>query len=106
MSIQSINNKNTSGYNTPDSEPESFVDIHPTAQRRPYTLTVQSENTLYSDEHITSKYVNRGAAATVVDGQLRVTPTAQVYEFQTKRAVGKTGLVSHFSRTFPIRPVY
>lgn len=84
---------NTSGYNTPDSQLESFVPIHPTAARRPNTITVQSENTVYTEETITSKFFNRGADVSVSDGQYTVTPTVQSYEFQTKRNVGKTGFV-------------
>ncbi|KAF8655881.1 hypothetical protein AX16_002866 [Volvariella volvacea WC 439] len=83
----------TTGYNTPESELEGFVDIHPTAVRRPYTLTVQSERTAYTDEHITSKFVNRGASVSLTDGQFIVTPTTEEYEFQTERAPGKTGLL-------------
>ncbi|CAA7260317.1 unnamed protein product [Cyclocybe aegerita] len=84
---------NTSGYNTPDSELESVLPIHPTAVRRPNAITVQSENTLYSDEHITAKFFNRGSEVTVTDGHFSVKPTVQEYEFQTKRAVSKTGLM-------------
>ncbi|KAF8058617.1 hypothetical protein FPV67DRAFT_510476 [Lyophyllum atratum] len=83
----------TSGYNTPESQLESILPIHPTAVRRPHAITVQSENTLYSDEHITSKFFNRGSNVTVSDGHFTITPTVQPYEFQTKRAVGKTGLM-------------
>nr|GAT60864.1 predicted protein [Mycena chlorophos] len=82
---------NDSGYNTPDLE--SVLPIHPTAARRPNYLTVQSQNTSYSDEFITSKFVNRGASVNVSNGQFLVTPTAQTYEFQTKRTVSKTGLM-------------
>ncbi|KAF8161562.1 hypothetical protein B0H34DRAFT_673466 [Crassisporium funariophilum] len=84
---------NTSGYNTPESELESILPIHPTAVRRPNAITVQSENTLYSDEHITAKFTNRGSEVTVSDGHFTITPTVQEYEFQTKRAVSKTGLM-------------
>lgn len=83
----------TSGYNTPDSQLESILPVHPTAARRPHAVTVQSENTLYSDEYITSKFVNRGSAVTVTDGQYLIKPTSQTYEFQTKRNVSKTGLM-------------
>ncbi|KAH9485802.1 Inositol-3-phosphate synthase [Psilocybe cubensis] len=83
----------TSGYNTPESELESVLPVHPTAARRPHAITVQSENTQYTDEHITSKFVNRGSEVTVVDGQYNIKPTVQEYEFQTKRAVSKTGLM-------------
>jgi myo-inositol-1-phosphate synthase len=86
----------TSGYNTPDSELESILPIHPTAVRRPYAITVQSENTVYSDEHITAKFANRGSEVTVSDGNLTIKPTIQKYEFQTKRAVSKTGSVIFF----------
>jgi len=83
----------SSGYNTPDSELESIVPVHPTAVRRPDYITVQSENTLYTDNHITAKYLNRGADVLVSDGQFTVTPTVKPYEFQTTRKVGKTGYV-------------
>jgi myo-inositol-1-phosphate synthase len=81
----------SSGYNTPESELESIVPVHPTAVRRPYSVVVQSENTTYSDDHITAKFVNRGASVQVVDGQYVVTPTVQSYEFQTESKVSKTG---------------
>ncbi|KAF8804710.1 Myo-inositol-1-phosphate synthase [Phlegmacium glaucopus] len=83
----------TSGYNTPESQLESVLPIHPTAVRRPHVVTVQSENTLYSDDHITAKFVNRGSEVTVADGHFTITPTVQDYEFQTKRVVSKTGLL-------------
>lgn len=84
---------NTSGYNTPDSQLESVIPVHPTAIRRPHAIAVQSENTLYTDEHITAKFVNRGTDVTVSNGQYLVTPTVQEYEFQTKRTPSKTGLM-------------
>ncbi|KAJ7227062.1 hypothetical protein GGX14DRAFT_628005 [Mycena pura] len=83
----------SSGYNTPDSDLESILSVHPTAARRPHYLTVQSENTLYTADHITAKFVNRGSTVTVSDGQFLVSPTAQTFEFQTKRTVSKTGLL-------------
>ncbi|KAJ6494724.1 hypothetical protein C8R47DRAFT_1043247 [Mycena vitilis] len=83
----------TSGYTTPESELESLLPIHPTAVRRPHAIVVQSENTLYSEDHITAKYVNRGASVAVNNGQFTVTPTFQSYEFQTKKTVSKTGLM-------------
>jgi hypothetical protein len=88
-----MSSTHTSGYNTPDSELESILPIHPTAVRRPHAITVQSENTVYSDEHITAKFVNRGSEVTVSDGHFTVKPTVQEYEFQTRRAVSKTGSV-------------
>lgn len=84
----------TSGYNTPESQLESVLPVHPTAVRRPHAITVQSENTLYSDEHITAKFIDRGSEVTVTDGHFNITPTLQEYQFQTKRAVSKTGYVS------------
>ena len=88
----------TSGYNTPDSELESVVPIHPTAVRRPEYIKVNSENTTYTDEHITAKYFYRGADVVIADGQFDVTPTVKQFEFQTTRKVGKTGYVQplHF----------
>jgi len=86
-----ILNPGSSGYNTPDSELESIVPVHPTSSRRPFSIVVQSDNTLYTDEHITAKYLNRGADVVASNGQFIVTPTVQSYEFQTTRKVGKTG---------------
>ena len=81
----------SSGLNTPESELESLVPVHPTAARRPYPIVVQSENTSYSDEYITSKFTNRGAEVVVTDGQYLVKPTTKPFEFQTVRKVSKTG---------------
>ena len=81
----------SSGLNTPESELESLVPVHPTAARRPYPIVVQSENTSYSDEHITSRFTHRGAEVVVQDGQYLVKPTAKPFEFQTTRKVSKTG---------------
>ncbi|KAF9454184.1 Myo-inositol-1-phosphate synthase [Macrolepiota fuliginosa MF-IS2] len=83
----------SSGYNTPDSTIEGVLPIHPTSVRRPSYITVQSENTSYDDEHITSKFYNRGANVTLIDGQFTVAPRVQEYEFRTKRAVSKTGIM-------------
>ncbi|KAF8625875.1 hypothetical protein AX15_005153 [Amanita polypyramis BW_CC] len=84
---------NSSGYSTPGSDTDSFVPVHPTAARRADYLTVQSPNTLYTDEHITAQFVNRGAHAVNRDGQYVIQPTSQTFEFQTQRRVGKTGLM-------------
>ncbi|THH32444.1 hypothetical protein EUX98_g1716 [Antrodiella citrinella] len=87
-------NSNSSGLNTPASELEGLVAVHPTAVRRPYPIVVQSENTSYSDEYITSKFTNRGAdVVTNNNGQFLITPTSKPYEFQTVRKVSKTGLM-------------
>ncbi|KAG7091435.1 hypothetical protein E1B28_010471 [Marasmius oreades] len=83
----------SSGYNTPDSQLEGVLPVHPTAVRRPYNIVVQSENTLYTDEHITAKFENRGANVTVTDGTFIVNPTSESFEFQTNRNVSKTGLM-------------
>ena len=86
----------SSGLNTPESELESVmnVPVHPTAARRPYPLVVNSENTNYTEEHITSTFVNRGADVTTdASGQVVVTPTAKSYQFRTERKVQKTGYV-------------
>lgn len=81
----------SSGYNTPDSQLEGVLPVHPTAVRRPHYIDVQSENTLYDDEHITSKFYNRGASVSVVDGKFTVVPKAEEYQFRTQRNVSKTG---------------
>ncbi|KAJ3714839.1 hypothetical protein EV361DRAFT_964053 [Lentinula raphanica] len=87
------NNTTSSGYNTPESELEGILPVHPTAARRPHAIVVQSENTSYSDEYITASFQNRGADVTVSNGQFIVNPTMQSFEFQTKRAPSKTGLM-------------
>lgn len=84
----------SSGRNTPDSQLESIVPVHPTAARRPYPIQVASQNTSYTDEFITAKYADRGASVeTLPDGQFKVTPTVREYEFRTERKVPKTGFV-------------
>jgi myo-inositol-1-phosphate synthase len=81
----------SSGLNTPESELESIVPVHPTAARRPHSIVVQSENTSYSDEYITSRFTHRGADVVVTGGQYLVKPTTKPFEFQTARKVSKTG---------------
>ncbi|KAI0821201.1 Myo-inositol-1-phosphate synthase [Irpex lacteus] len=83
----------SSGLNTPESELESVIPPHPTAARRPHSIVVQSDNTSYSDEFITSRFTHRGAEVVVQDGQYLVKPTAKPFEFQTTRKVSKTGLL-------------
>ena len=85
---------------------ESLLPVHPTAVRRPHAITVQSENTLYSDEHITAKFINRGSEVTITDGHFNITPTLQEYEFQTKRAVSKTGYVMSLRLSPPSKLPY
>ncbi|KAM6502924.1 hypothetical protein JOM56_002901 [Amanita muscaria] len=85
---------NSSGYNTPNSDIESPLSVHPTASRRSQYITVHSDNTAYTDDYITSKFVSRGAQVVINgDGQHLVQPTAQTFEFQTERNVGRTGLM-------------
>ena len=84
---------NNSGYTTPDFNLEAVPPVHPTAVRRPHAIVVQSENTSYTDEHITAKFTNRDSEVTVTDGLFSVKPTVQEFEFQTKRAPSKTGFV-------------
>ena len=75
----------SSGLNTPESELELVLPTHPTAVRRPYPIVVQSENTAYTDEHITAMFNHRGAdVVTTVNGQFQVTPTAKSFQFQTE----------------------
>ncbi|KAJ7931414.1 hypothetical protein B0H13DRAFT_1958016 [Mycena leptocephala] len=57
--------------------------VHPTAVRRPHSIV----------EHITAKYVNRGANVAVSNGQFTVTPTFQSYEFQTKKTAPRQGIL-------------
>ncbi|TFK18481.1 Myo-inositol-1-phosphate synthase [Coprinopsis marcescibilis] len=45
-------------------------------------LPARSENTSFTDEHITAKFVNRGTAVVVDNGKYIVTPTIEEYEFQ------------------------
>ncbi|KAJ7073396.1 hypothetical protein B0H15DRAFT_925663 [Mycena belliarum] len=83
----------SSGKNTPEPETESLLPVHPTAVRRPNAILVQSDCTRYTEEHITAQFHNRGSTVHLSNGQLNVTPVVQSYEFQTKRAAGKTGLM-------------
>ncbi|KDQ10703.1 hypothetical protein BOTBODRAFT_57908 [Botryobasidium botryosum FD-172 SS1] len=87
-------NPNGSGYVTPDSlEYPSNAPVHPTAARRTVPVVVQSQNTSYSDAHITAKFEYRGAHVTEQGGFIQVTPTVEKFEFQTQRKVSKTGLM-------------
>ena len=90
----------SSGYNTPESQLEGVLPIHPTAVRRPHYVNVQSENTFYDDEHITSKFFNRGSTVSMDNGQFTVVPKVEEYQFRTKRTVSKTGLVEFISSIF------
>jgi len=67
--------------------------VHPTAARRPTdSVVVQSSNTSYSDDFITSRFVNRGADVVVQrEGRYIIQPNATEFEFQTARKVPKTG---------------
>ncbi|KAI0315166.1 hypothetical protein OF83DRAFT_1174085 [Amylostereum chailletii] len=69
--------------------------VHPTAARRvPDLITVQSPNTTYTDEFITSRFQNRGADVVVQqEGRYIVQPTVEPFEFRTARKVPKTGLM-------------
>lgn len=84
---------NGTGANTPESQLESVLPIHPTAARRGNPIVVQSDLTSYTNDHIVSKFTNRNADVAVVEGQYIVTPTTKEYEFQTARKVAKTGYV-------------
>ncbi|OJT12403.1 Inositol-3-phosphate synthase [Trametes pubescens] len=84
---------NGTGANTPESQLESVLPIHPTAARRGNPIVVQSDLTSYTNDHIVSKFTNRNADVAVVEGQYIVTPTTKEYEFQTARKVAKTGLM-------------
>lgn len=92
---------NTSPSSGNVSPTPSFLDaplataVHPTASRRPAdAITVQSVNTNYSDEYITSKFHNRGADVVVQEGgRYVVKPTVTPFEFRTQRKVPKTGLM-------------
>ncbi|KAH9174987.1 inositol-3-phosphate synthase [Lactarius sanguifluus] len=92
---------NTSPSSGNASPTPSFLDaplasvVHPTASRRPAdAITVQSENTVYTDEYITSKFHNRGADVVVQEGSRYVVkPTVTPFEFRTQRKVPKTGLM-------------
>jgi len=93
----------SSGYTTPDNERESAVPVHPTAARRPHQIVVQSENSTFSDEYISSKYSDRGADVVIENGQYIVKPTTKLYEFQTERKVAKTGYASFPTFSIQIR---
>ncbi|KAF8483733.1 inositol-3-phosphate synthase [Russula ochroleuca] len=69
--------------------------VHPTAARSPAdAITVQGENTIYTDEYITSKFINRGADVVVQEGgRYVIKPTVTPFEFRTQRKVPRTGLM-------------
>ena len=84
----------SNGANTPDSQLESVLPVHPTAVRRTSSIVVQSERTSYSNDFITSKFVNRGADVVVQqEGRYLVQPNQTAYDFRTTRKVPKTGWV-------------
>jgi myo-inositol-1-phosphate synthase len=70
--------------------------VHPTAACRPVdAVTVQGENTVYTDEYITSKFYNRAADVVVQEGgRYVITPTVTPFEFRTQRKVSRTGYVA------------
>ena len=79
--------------------PQAVFEVHPSAARRTNNLIIQSENTTYTDEHITSDFWSRGAQVQVINGQHIVSPTVEQFQFQTVRAVGKTGYRLFFLTT-------
>ena len=93
MSLQPIYSSTvSSGLNTPESELESVLPVHPSAERRSYLIEVASQNTSYTDDAIVAKFHDRGASVeTLPNGQMKVTPTVTPYEFKTQKRVPKTG---------------
>jgi myo-inositol-1-phosphate synthase len=81
--------------------------VHPTAARRPVdAITVQGENTIYSDEYITSTFHNRGADVVVQEGaRYVIKPTVTHFEFRTQRKVPKTGYVVSRTRTLTLNVI-
>lgn len=75
--------------------------VHPTAARRPAdAVIVQGENTIYSDEYITSTFNNRGADVVVQEGgRYVIKPSVTRFEFRTQRKIPKTGYVISPTRT-------
>ena len=69
--------------------------VHPTAARRPAdAITVQGENTIYTDGYVTSKFHNRGADVVVQEGgRYVIKPTVTSFELRTQLKVPKTGYV-------------
>jgi len=78
-----------SGLNTPQSEPEPI--IHPTAARADYPILVESDKTIYTNEHITSTFDYRGQSVTNHGNKYTVKPTSKTFEFRTARNVPRTG---------------
>ena len=56
-------------------------------------FTVESDNVVYTDEHITSQYDYRTTEVTVRDGKAVATPRSVAYEFRTARKKPKLGLM-------------
>lgn len=83
---------------------DGLLEVHPTAARRQNPITVQSEHTKYTDEHITASYTNRGAFVTVgAAGEMLVKPTSETIELRTQRKVPKTGYVKRLPFQFTCR---
>lgn len=57
------------------------------------SVRVNSDSVQYSDEYITSQYQYETAAASVVDGEVKVTPKKTSYTFKTERTVPKLGMM-------------
>src|SRR5258708_13497457 len=70
--------------------------VHPTAARRPLdAVTVQGENTIYTDEHITSKFYNRGADVVVQEGgRYVIAPTVTPFALRTQPKLPRTRSLS------------
>jgi len=80
----------SSGFITPENEVS--LPVHPTAARRANLIKAHSENTLYHEDFITSKFSDRGASVvTEADGTINVKPTVTTYELKTELKVPKTG---------------
>ncbi|KNC96548.1 uncharacterized protein SPPG_08136 [Spizellomyces punctatus DAOM BR117] len=54
---------------------------------------VQSDNVVYTDDHIESTYVYRDSKVHKVDGKITVVPTEKTYQFRVARGVPRVGLM-------------
>ncbi|TPX67086.1 inositol-3-phosphate synthase [Spizellomyces sp. 'palustris'] len=59
----------------------------------PELFRVQSDNVVYTDDHIESTYVYRDSKVHKVDGKITVVPTEKKYQFRVARNVPRVGLM-------------
>ncbi|CED85402.1 inositol-3-phosphate synthase [Phaffia rhodozyma] len=76
---------------------DAAYEIHPTAARTAFPKGIEVDlgkgATVYSDDEIRARFVDRKNEVVCEDGKIAVTRVETGYEFKTKRTVPKTGLM-------------